>query len=355
MKKLILAGGGHGHIGILKKLALKPVDGYEITMITNFAVQYYSGMLPGYIEGIYTKEEISFDVQELCKKAGVKYINDNIKEIDRDKKLVITKNVEHHYDFLSMNLGLSSREDFEINGENCTYVKPISALVSFKTVIENDKAENKKMIIIGAGVSGIELAFAYKERFPNLNIQILGKNNDILPNFNPKFREKIKKLLKEKTITLSLTSKCQNIGTNSLKTNEETLEYDYLILANGYTGVEVKYKGFETTKDNYLIVDDCLMAGDGSLAMGDMISLKSHKNLVKAGVFAIRQAPVLYHNLLKTLDGKTDYKTYTPQEKYLQIINAGGKKALMAIGDTAIYGKIPWIIKDYIDRKYMGK
>ena len=203
MKKLILAGGGHGHINILKLLAKEPVADLEITLITNFGRQYYSGMLPGFIEGIYTEDKISFDVEELCREAGVTYVNDKIKEVDGERQLVITEEAKYPYDFLSMNLGLASREDFRINPENSTYVKPISSLVNFTYNLENSQDdEGKKMIIAGAGVSGIELALAYKNRFPHLNITILGKGEKFLPNFNSNFREKIKSLIKDRSIKL---------------------------------------------------------------------------------------------------------------------------------------------------------
>ncbi|NLM06887.1 MAG: FAD-dependent oxidoreductase [Tissierellia bacterium] len=356
MKKLILAGGGHGHINILKLLAKEPVADLEITLITNFGRQYYSGMLPGFIEGIYTEDKISFDVEELCREAGVTYVNDKIKEVDGERQLVITEEAKYPYDFLSMNLGLASREDFRINPENSTYVKPISSLVNFTYNLENSQDdEGKKMIIAGAGVSGIELALAYKNRFPHLNITILGKGEKFLPNFNSNFREKIKSLIKDRSIKLSLDSELLDVKESHVKTNKGELEYDYLILANGYKGVDILYKAFEVTEENYILVDDYLTANEKSLAMGDMISLKSHRNLVKAGVFAIRQAPVLYNNLLAMLEGRRNFQAYKPQSKYLQIVNVGNKKALMGRGSFCFYGRLPWMIKDYIDRKYMGK
>ena len=146
-----------------------------------------------------------------------------------------------------------------------------------------------------------------------------------------------------------------DVKESHVKTNKGELEYDYLILANGYKGVDILYKAFEVTEENYILVDDYLTANEKSLAMGDMISLKSHRNLVKAGVFAIRQAPVLYNNLLAMLEGRRNFQAYKPQSKYLQIVNVGNKKALMGRGSFCFYGRLPWMIKDYIDRKYMGK
>ena len=86
MKNLILAGGGHGHINILKRLIKSPLKDINITLITDYGRQYYSGMLSGFVEGIYTEDEISFDVRELSKRANVNYVEEEIISIDKNKK-----------------------------------------------------------------------------------------------------------------------------------------------------------------------------------------------------------------------------------------------------------------------------
>ena len=86
MKNLLLAGGGHGHINILKRLIKSPLKDINITLITDYGRQYYSGMLSGFVEGIYTEDEISFDVRELSKRANVNYVEEEIISIDKNKK-----------------------------------------------------------------------------------------------------------------------------------------------------------------------------------------------------------------------------------------------------------------------------
>lgn len=354
MKRIVLAGGGHGHINILKMLAQNPISDYKIILITNFAKQYYSGMLPGFIEGIYTEEEISFDVEDLCKKAGVSYVQANITKIDANKKLIETKKGNFEYDYLSMNLGLESKKKIHISKDNASYVKPIASLVEFSNKIEKNY-KNKNLVIAGAGVSGIEIAFAFKERYPALNIKILARSNTFLKSFNSSFKEKIKSLLNKRTINLVLDSEVLNVENNKIIVTNGQEPYDYLILANGYKGVSIDFHGFEMTDENYILVDDTLTAEKDTLAMGDMISFKRYGTLVKAGVFAIHQAPILYNNLMYTIGKEKELKTYKPQNKYLQIINIGNKRAIMSYGSFSMYGKVAWLIKDYIDRKYMGK
>lgn len=359
MTKLILAGGGHGHINILKEIRNKDLSGLEITLITDFARQYYSGMLPGFIEGIYTEEEISFDVEDLCKKAGVKYIHEKILEIDGDRKLLITDKNTYDYDFISMNLGSLSREEFEINPNNSTYVKPIARIVDFKGKLDQTFKENpkdkKKLVIVGGGASGVELSLSIATAYPNLDLEIFTKNSQLLPIFNQKSREKLDLINENKKIRAYTGERVLEIKDDRIITDKREATYDFLIVSTGFKGPEIKYTGFEKTEDNYLLVDDNLKANETAIAMGDMVTIKSYPKTPKAGVFAIRQAPILYQNLMKMIKGEKDLISYKPQTKYLQVLNCGEKKALLNYSKAAFYGSLSWRLKDYIDRKYMEK
>ena len=51
MKRLLLLGGGHAHVHVLQELARAPLPGCEVMLVTPFARQFYSGMLPGFVAG----------------------------------------------------------------------------------------------------------------------------------------------------------------------------------------------------------------------------------------------------------------------------------------------------------------
>lgn len=356
MKKLVLAGGGHGHINILKELIKKPLKGYEITLITDYKRQYYSGMLPGFIEGIYTEEEISFDVEELCRKAGVKYINEKIVKIDAHEKTVKTNEAgKYDFDYISMNLGSYAKNLYKI-GENATYVKPIFSIVEFMRKIdrdvENSCSSSKKMVIVGGGASGIELSMAFRERYRDMDITVVSKR-DILYRFNERTRLKAKQTMKEKKIKLITNEALKEVLSSEIITSGEKHGYDYLIVSNGVSGTPIDFAGYEVTEENFLKVNSDLCANEYSIAMGDMISIREYPETPKAGVFAIRQAPILYKNLLRMLEGCSRREEYCPQKKYLQVLNCGGKKAILNYADYSLKGHLSWKLKDYIDRKYM--
>ncbi|WP_297280744.1 NAD(P)/FAD-dependent oxidoreductase [uncultured Anaerococcus sp.] len=356
MKRIILAGGGHGHINILKNLLKEPLEDFEILLITDNKKQYYSGMLAGFLEGIYKEDEVSFDVEKLCKLAGVHFINDKITEIDKRKEIVKTEKNSYSYDYLSVNLGSSSDlSSFDINSSNISLVKPISNVIESKEYLRKDilsKDSSYKLFFIGGGPSGVELALAFRSAYKNIDISIITAD-EIFAKYSKSAQKRIKKILKKKNINLIENKKVLEIKDDNIITDGKIYSFDYAFVTTGFKGPDIDFKNFETYDNNFLKVDDKLTAADNVLAMGDVATIDKYPRLPKAGVFAIRQAPFLYNNLKKIINNKVDLETYEPNKYYLQIINCGNKKGLAMYANMAFYGKIPWMIKDKIDSEYM--
>lgn len=358
MRRLILAGGGHGHVNVISKRDQLPAD-LEVLLITNNKRQYYSGMLPAYVEDIYDKDDISFNMEELCRDHGIRLVLDQIIEIHSDKKTVITENGEYPYDYLSMNLGSTAVEAFDIDPETSSYVKPIQQVVDFKEKLDQEISgsdQRYRLLIIGAGASGIELALAFNSQFDQLEIEIIAASDRLLPIFNDRTRSIIEKELKKKNITIHLDERLLKIEGQQIRTDKNLRAFDYLLICNGVHGVPIQFTGFDTTDENYVLVDEYLMADESSLAMGDMIQLIPYPDVPKAGVYAIRQAPILFENLKKLIEGRPleELQAYQPQHTYLQIINGGHQQGIANYGPFALKGKWAWKLKDKIDKDYMN-
>lgn len=355
MKRLILAGGGHGHVNILKELIKNPIKDLDIILISDYKRQYYSGMLSGFIENIYTEDEISFNLPKLSEAANVHFVLDNIVEINREKKYVKTNNDIYYYDYLSMNLGSTQDINFKIDSDYVIKTKPILNIVNAKNELVIEEIKNSaigKIVFVGGGSSGIELSFAFRSIFKDAIIEIVTAH-DILENMSESTKNIVKRELKRKNIFLHSNEYVKEVKAQVIYTDDNEYQFDYLFLTSGFIGPDIKFSGFNVDKNNCVIVNDKLFADENSLAMGDQICIDKYRNLPKAGVFAIREAPILYNNLRKLIEKKSDFISYEPQEKYLQIVNCGKRRAVINYGNFAIRGFIPWFIKDRIDRKYM--
>ena len=355
--RLILAGGGHGHVNIVKEFSKKLLDDVEVMLISDNRRQYYSGMLPGFLGGRYTEDEMSFDLEKLCRTSKVRFINEKIIEIDAENKRVITEKDNYSYDLLSLNLGgMSVRVEDSRDSTKICYTKPIAELAELK---KKDVLKSMdKLIIVGGGAAAVETALALRVSYPELKIELFTKGERILRDFNDKAREVLEKELRDKKIRINSGYRFKACQENKFifERNgvEEEVDSDILIVSNGIKGAEINFKGLKTDRCNFIKTDRYLRVDNDILAMGDMIDFNG-ANLPKAGVFAIHQADILYKNLLKLMNGEKDLYEFNPNKKYLQIINLGEGKAQLHYGKVTFKGRTAFIIKDYIDRRYMRK
>lgn len=349
MKTLVLAGCGHGHIQILSKLQEMDLNDLKVVVITNYDRQFYSGMLPGYINGSFSLEDVSFKVEDYCKNPNIELIFDEIVEIDKFENVVRTRNKSYSFDYLCMNLGSKSIEGFGPETKSLHYVKPIYGFKELKDI----GGGKDKLLIIGGGAAGVELALAYGHRYPGLNITIVDKHADILLKFNNRTRTLAKKVLEFRNIKVMYGVYIDRIEENTAYYNDGEIKFDQALVSTGVTGVDIKFTGFEVDERNFLKVNNNLFAADNILAMGDMVHIREFPHMPKAGVFAIRMTPILVNNLFHVLFGDGELESYVPQERYLQIINTSDDKAILSWGPLAMYNKLALKIKNKIDTDYM--
>ena len=87
---LVLVGGGHAQIAVLKAFfAMKPLPGLRLTLVTNSSRTPYSGMLPGYVEGVWQDEDLHIDLRHLAAAANARMIVATVTGIDADLKKFI--------------------------------------------------------------------------------------------------------------------------------------------------------------------------------------------------------------------------------------------------------------------------
>jgi selenide,water dikinase len=207
-KQLVLLGGGHAHVQVLRKLCMNFYEGLHVILINNSLESAYSGMTPAYIQDYYKINEIMIDLQRLCFNAGVTFINDEVIQLKTEEKKVILKNRPSiHYDLLSINTGcISKKNNIKIhkNSKNI-YIKPINNLIkNLYALDEIIKNTNKtKISIIGGGVAAFEISFSLRQRFQNkISITIISKNILLEKNLNIKTIYELKKISENMNISL---------------------------------------------------------------------------------------------------------------------------------------------------------
>jgi len=363
-KQLVLAGGGHAHLETLANLNRFVEKGYAVTVIGSSEYHYYSGMGPGMLGGTYAPEEIRFATQKVVEKKGGRFISDTIVKIDPDAQRVhLASDTRVSYDVLSCNLGSSiPRNILKEDGENIFTVKPIERLLSArKRILELSSRKKLTIGIIGGGPSAVEIAgnIEHLTRNPTINaarIKLFPRKT-ILPHHHPRLRSKALASLTARGIEVLTGCEVQQINRDGVRlTTGNTHELDIIFVATGVTPSPVfKDSGMPVGDDGGLPVNRYLQSVTykNIFGGGDCICF-SEAPLDKVGVYAVRQNPVLFQNLMAALDGR-ELLPFDPGGDYLLIFNLGDGTGIFQKRRILFGGRIAFIIKDRIDRNFMRK
>ncbi len=373
LKDLVLVGGGHAHVTVLKKFGMQPIPGVRVTLICRDLQAPYSGMLPGYIAGHYSFDEAHIDLGPLSRFAGARFYHDEVIGLDTSKKRLICKNRPSvAYDVMSINIGSAPNTSvIEGASNNVTAVKPIDGFVRYWAhLCERVMQQTGKVRIgiVGAGAGGVELTLAVQYRLQlllannnkrntYLEFHLFTDGNDILVTHNPKVRAKFRRVLDERDIHTHINHKVIKVQKGALHcANGENYELDEILwvtMASAQTWL--REAGLEVNEQGFVKVDDCLesISHADIFVAGDVADVVNHAR-PKSGVFAVRQGPPLSLNLRRRLLGKT-LKAFTPQKDFLSLISTGNKYAIASRSWWAFEGRWVWQWKDWIDRRFMDK
>ena len=364
-KDLILLGAGHSNIEVLRKFGKKPLYGLRLTIISNSYFSTYSGMVPGYLQGIYKWEEINFDLVKLCRVYGHRLIIANITKINTKNKSVYLENrPKINYDFLSINLGIKS-DSSKIKGAEkyCLKLKPISSIKrNFDRLFKFNKInKSNNIIIIGAGAAGFEVALALRENFSKIGIQkkitLLSKNSSVLNKFNKKAEIIAINTLKKNNVKIKYFAEVIKVTDAYviLKNGEKIFgKLPILATSNGPLDL-LKKSNLPLNRNGSIIIEKNLLVSGNNyvFSSGDIAEIKGHP-LPKAGVFAVKQGKILAKNIRRHLLHKR-LKNYNSQKSYLSIIGLSYGQALAIKSIFSIKGTLLWYIKKFIDKKFIEK
>ena len=168
MKQLVLVGGGHAHVHVLAALAAQPFADTEVTLVSPYSRQIYSGMLPGWIEGYYAIEECALALDALARHARVRFVQTSCTGLDLATKQVRCANGETiAFDHVSIDTGPAANlAGLAGAAEHGLPIRPIEGFVAaWPGLLERARQGEFTLAIVGDGAAAIELAFAMQARF----------------------------------------------------------------------------------------------------------------------------------------------------------------------------------------------
>lgn len=357
IRDLVLVGGGHAHALVLRMWAMTPLPGTRVTLINPDPVAPYTGMLPGLIAGHYRRDELMIDLVRLARFAGARLILDRATHIDRDQRLIhLEGRPPLPYDLAAIDVGITS--DLPAS-PHATAAKPLGPYAVAWEVFLGRRLAFPRLVILGAGLGGVELALASAHRLRGLGIKaqitLIDRSETPLPTLSAAARRSLLSRLAAAGITLRAGTEVTRIDAGSLTlAGGEEIGSDFTLTATG-ARPQPWLAGIGLAHDQgFLVTDATLRTSDPLIfASGDCATISGDPR-PKAGVFAVRAAPVLFHNLRAALSGQR-LKTFRPQRDYLKLISLGDQSATAEKFGLSLSGPHLWRLKDRIDRKFMDR
>ena len=131
-RDLVLIGGGHTHALVLRKWGMDPLPGVRVTVINPGPTAPYSGMLPGFVAGHYTRDELDIDLVRLCRFAGARLISGFADGIDVvNRAITVAGRSPIAFDVASVDVGItSSMPDLPGFATGAVPAKPLGAFAT---------------------------------------------------------------------------------------------------------------------------------------------------------------------------------------------------------------------------------
>jgi NADH dehydrogenase FAD-containing subunit len=363
-KHLVLAGGGHAHMVTLANLRRFIEKGHRVTVIQPSEHHYYSGMGPGMLGRTYTPAEIRFATRRVVEKMGGTFVLGRIVKIDADAGRVHLESGDAvAYDVISCNVGSWVPQSM-VRGDldDIFLVKPIERLLEAQRRILEIASRRKLSIgIVGGGPSAVEIAGnAWKlTRAPGLNPAVIRifTRTTLMPHHPDGVRARARTSLQRRGIEIVEGCDVQEIRTGRVTESSGRFhEADIAFVAVGVVPNTVfRECGIPTGPDGGLAVNRYLQstAFPNMFGGGDCIHFQESP-LDRVGVYAVRQNAVICRNLMAALEDRP-LQAFEPGGDYLLIFNLGDGTGIFYKRPILFGGRLAFIVKDYIDRKFMRR
>jgi len=366
VKRLLLVGGGHAHIEVLRDIAERPLPGVEVTLVTPSQRMIYTGMVPGVIAGHYAFSECTIDLAGLARRANADLLLTTASLLSPDaNRLACADGTVLPYDVVSLDVG-SHPAIGEASGveRHAILMRPLErALVGWNGVFARAAAGNVNAItVVGGGAAGIELALAMRHRFdvalkdPDVpHVRLVSDEAGV--GIAAGAARRLMARMRRAGVASHVGAAVTEVGEGFVRI-EGGLEFatDAVFWATGAAAHGwLRDSGLATDKRGFMLVNSSMQSVRYAnvFGVGDCATVEGHAT-AKAGVFAVRAAPLLAGNLRAALGGG-ELVRHLPKPRYLSLVSTGRKHAVGTWGPLAWQGRWAWHWKDRIDRRFVQR
>lgn len=363
-RRLVLLGGGHAHLHVLRELALRPIPGVETTVVV--AGESFSGaMLAGLLQGRYEVEDVRFDLGALAHEARAHLVHSAIERVDATRRVVILpQGDELPFDVCSVDVGCDpAATDIPGVAEHTIALRPASRVLELRARLDGLVAEGRRVsaVVVGGGATGVEVALGVHQRLrssPTSTVSLVEQGTEVLRAFDPQMRQVATKILQSRHVSLALGGRVISVTAAGLQLhNGASIPANLVVWATGAAAPALIARS-ELPRDDrgFLLVDRSLRAVDGSPVWGAgcCIAVQDVPPAARPGGYAVREPPTLDRSLRAAL-GHGRPGRYRPQRSSLVLLDTAGGWALMRWKGIHRHSRWACRIKDIIDRRFVRR
>lgn len=366
-KRLLLIGGGHAHLFVLEALRNRRSEwcGHlDVTLVSRDLHTAYSGMLPGLIAGHYRPSECHIDLLPLATQANVALVQASVDRLDLVRNIATSDEHEWPFDMVSLDIG-SAPPLLTVPGasEHALSVKPIEIFLQRWRALQaqiDSLARPVHLIVAGGGAGGVEVVLAMAHRLRAHRDRVkwsLVTRGELLPGYPRRAARMMARHLADAGVALRTDTDVSRIEEETLYFADGSVAaFDALVWATGAAPQPwVKASGLACMDDGFVSVTEHLQSSSHPhvFAAGDIATDARHRR-PKAGVFAVRQGPILADNLLRYASGQP-LSGYHPQRDYLSLLSTGHRHAIASWYGLVWEGDWLWRWKNRIDQRFMRR
>lgn len=360
-KTAIFLGAGHAHLYSLRRAADFHRQGVRLVLIAPGPF-WYSGLATGMLGGFYEPEQDQVDVAALVRSAGGEFIQSTAARIDpAGRKVVLEDGREVSYDALSINVGSEAVSLPGADGSNVYPLKPLESLARLRRDLEAASTTTRRVVIIGGGASGGEIAMNVRALLDRIGatdaeVVLLASGERLFEQFASAAAEKAARILRARRVDVRLRTRAMGVEKAVVTTETgERVTFDFLVNAAGLRPSPLPgASALATDERGALRVNRFLQAVEEPAIFGggDCVAFEDH-SLAKIGVYAVRESPILFYNVLAFL-GQKKLRAFKPQRSFLLILNLGDGTGLAVWRRFSWHGRAAYWLKDFLDRRFLS-
>ncbi len=362
---VVLIGGGHGHLELLRRWAINPVADVRLTLVSSQVVSTYSPMMPGMIAGQYSLSDIHIDLARLCRAAGARFIQACAHNIDPEQNRVsLLGQPDLSFDFLSLAVGATSCHRIP-GAEHAIPVKPIGQFLRYWEQLRQQISSERrplKLGVIGGGAGGFELAMAMASALEEpvysgrVEIHLVHAGNKTPAGYPLLARQLAAREMGRLKVYSHNRWRVAEITARGIYSDEgRFIPIDKALLCTEPTAPPwLTQTGIAVDERGFVQVDDDLRSHSHPhiFAVGDIAS--TSRQLPKSAAEACNQGATLFHNLCAALRAQP-LKPYRPRRQWLRLLSCGSSGAIAACGGLAAAGPAFAHCKEFLERRFINR